>query len=266
MRAARIATVTLAALLAFPLVALAATCQKMAIPSYFYPGPLWQKASAAGATATAGTTGTTGKVGAAGAVEIVVVNPDSGVGARINRDYVTAVRRAQAAGIAVIGYVYTSYGRRPAAKVLEEIAAYIQWYGVDGVFLDEVNSSAARVPYYQQFADIVHTAGLLVVLNPGTYPDEALMAAGDIVMVFEASFDEYRTLQVPAWVTNHDPGKFWHVIYGASTATRMRSALRWAQQRNAGYVYVTNDVLDNPYDSLPGYFAREIDELEKSCS
>lgn len=248
MRAARILVVMGVVLLALPAVALATTCQSMAIPSYFYPGALWNKASKA-----------------AGTVEIMVMNPDSGVGAAINPDYVAAVRRAQAAGILVIGYVYTSYGRRPAADVLTEIATYLDWYGVNGIFLDEVNSSAARVPYYQQFADFVHATGSLMVLNPGVYPDEALMAAGDVVLVFEGSFDEYRTLQVPAWVWNHDPGKFWHVVYEASSATRMRSALRWSQQRNVGYVYVTNDVLDNPYDSLPSYFAREIDELEKTC-
>lgn len=242
-----VAPLALAMLVLGPTLALAAVCQTMAIPAYFYPGPLWNKAA-----------------GAAG-VEIMVMNPDSGVGSAVNPDYRQAVQSAQAAGVLVIGYVYTSYGKRSDADILAEITTYMDWYGVDGIFLDEVSSDAGLVPYYRPFADLVHRERSLMVLNPGTHPAEDYMQIADVVLTFEGGFEAYRALKVPAWVWNHDPSKFWHVVYGVSNGTRMKTALRWSQSRNAGHIYVTNDRLDNPYDTLPSYFALELAELNKTC-
>jgi Spherulation-specific family 4 len=244
-RAAR--SLTLVMLLLSPSAALAAVCQTMAIPAYFDPGALWTKA------------------GAAAGVEIKVMNPDSGVGRAFDPGYLGAVQASQAAGVLVIGYVYTSYGARSAADILTEIATYMAWYGVDGIFLDEVSSDARLVLYYRQFADAVHREQSLVVLNPGTYPAEDYMHIADVVLTFEGGFDAYRALRVPAWVWNHDPSKFWHLIYGVSSSSRMKTVLRWAQSNNVGYMYVTNDRLNNPWDTLPSYFAAELGELAKTC-
>ena len=46
------------------------------------------------------------------------MNPNSGPGYSPNPNYVTAVRDAQAAGIAVVGYVYTGYGTRSLTDTL----------------------------------------------------------------------------------------------------------------------------------------------------
>jgi hypothetical protein len=238
---------TLTSLLFTPTLTLASVCQTMAIPAYFDPGPLWQKA------------------GTATGVEIMVMNPDSGVGSVFNPDYLQAVQTSQASGVLVIGYVYTSYGTRSSADVLAEIATYMAWYGVDGIFLDEVSSDAELVPHYRQFTDAVRREQSLAVLNPGTYPAEEYMQIADVVLTFEGGFEAYRALKVPAWVWSYDPSRFWHVVYGVSSGTRMRSALRWSQSRNVGHMYVTNDRLDNPWDTLPSYFAQELGELSKTC-
>ena len=226
-----LAPLILGTMLVTPTLAHAAICQTMAIPAYFEPGSLWQKA------------------GSAAGVEIMVMNPDSRVGA-FNPEYVDTVQAAQAAGILVTGYVHTSYGVRPASDVLAEIATYMACYGVDGIFLDEVSSRAGLVPYYRPFADAVHREHSLLVLNPGTDPAEAYMKIADVVLTFEGSFDAYRALKVPSWVGRHDPSKFRHVVYGVSNGTRMKSVLGWSQSRNVGHMYVTNDRLDNPWDTL----------------
>lgn len=228
----------------------AAFCEKMVIPSYFYPGPLWNQAIAASLT-----------------VETMIMNPASGPGASSNSDYVAAVNNAQAAGIKVIGYVHTSYGSRDAAVVKSEIDSYKVWYGVSGIFLDEVASDAALLPYYQDLADYIRvTAGVLVMLNPGTIPAEGYMNVGDAVVVFEGTYNTYKTWIKPSWVNNYPASKFVHLVHAASGATAMRNAIKLAHQRNAGNVYVTNDVLPNPWDSLPTYWSAELNELKKSCS
>jgi hypothetical protein len=225
----------------------AGVCQTMAIPAYFDPSPLWEKA------------------GTAAGVEIMVMNPNSGVGSGFDQSYLETVQAAQRAGVLVIGYVYTSYGDRDPADVLTEIATYMDWYGVDGIFLDEVSSDARLVSHYRQFADTVHREQSLVVLNPGTHPAEDYMHIADVVLTFEGNYDAYRKLKVPAWVWNHDPGKFWHLVYGVSNSSRMKTVLRLSQSRNVGYMYVTNDRLNNPWDTLPSYFTQELAELANTC-
>lgn len=228
----------------------AASCQKMFIPAYFYPGPLWDQATAAAST-----------------VGTMVMNPASGPGASLNSDYVAAVNKAQAAGIKVIGYVHTSYGSRDAAVVKSEIDAYKAWYGVSGIFLDEVSSDAALIPYYQDLAAHIRaTPGTFVALNPGTIPDQGYMNVGDTVVVFEGNYDAYKTWSAPVWASQYPASKFVHLVYAASGTTRMKNAINWSRNRLAGNVYVTNDLLPNPWDTLPSYWSRELTQINKSCA
>ena len=68
---------------------------------------------------------------------VIVVNPHNGPGAEQDDRYRSAVRTAQRVGARVLGYVHTDYGARPAGEVAADIDRYAQWYGVDGIFLDE---------------------------------------------------------------------------------------------------------------------------------
>lgn len=227
----------------------AATCQKMFIPAYFYPGPLWTQATAGAPT-----------------VGFMIMNPASGPGTSQNLDYVTAVNNARAAGVQVIGYVHTSYGVRDTVVVKSEIDAYKAWYGVDGIFLDEVASDAALIPYYQDLANYIRaTSGVFVALNPGTIPAEGYMTVGDTVVVFEGTYSTYKTWSAPSWAFNYPASKFTHLVHAVSGSTAMRNAVKWSQQRRAGNVYVTNDVLPNPWDILPSYWSAELNEIKKYC-
>ncbi len=80
------------------------------------------------------------------------------------------------------------------------------------------------------------------------------------MLTFESPYDayigqspnpplNYRDLD---W-TPSDPKKIWHLIYGA-TQEQMLNAMDLSKQRGAGYVYVTDDVLANPWDSIPNGF------------
>ncbi|MDP2308505.1 MAG: spherulation-specific family 4 protein [Pseudomonadota bacterium] len=222
-------------------------CSQIAIPSYFYPGSLWDQA-----------------VSGAPKVGILIANPDSGPGGSVDPEYVSAVTKAKAAGVRVIGYVYTSYGNRSAAEVKADIEKYKSWYQVDGIFLDEVSDQAGLIPYYQDVADYVRAGqGSLVMLNPGVYPDEGYMNVGDIVVVFEDDYSVYLNATVPSWASNYPPSKFSHLVYAAPDGAALDRAASLAGQRNAGYIYVTSDILPNPWDELPSYWSSE---LALACS
>ncbi len=227
----------------------AVLCQKMFIPAYFYPGSLWTQA-----------------ISGAPVVDVMIMNPASGPGTSQNPDYVAAVNNARAAGIKVIGYVHTSYGARDINVVKGEVDLYKQWYGVDGIFLDEVSSSASYLPYYENVsAHIRATNGTYVALNPGTVPDQGYVALGNTTVIFEGSYNTYKTWSAPSWVFSYPASKFTHLVYATSSSKNMKSAITRSKNNNAGYVYVTNDVLPNPWDTLPGYWSTELSYINQGC-
>lgn len=227
------------------------TCQSMAIPAYFYPGAKWTQA-----------------IGGAPRVEIMVMNPYNGPGAAPDPNYAAAVSNAQAAGIFVVGYVYTSYGARNVNDVKADIDTYEAWYGVDGIFLDETASATNHVAFYREIDDHIRSyAGNFTVLNPGIYPDESYMGAGDVILAFEGTYSAYNSgsYAIPAWAHTYSPWRFWHAVYAASNQTRMNNAVNKSRTRNAAYVFITHDALPNPWDKLPSYWSAELNKLGELC-
>jgi hypothetical protein len=226
-----------------------AQSQRMAIPSYFAPGPLWTKLEAASP-----------------GVGLAIINPNSGPGDAVRADYVAQVKEAKAHGVTVLGYVHTSYGKRPLAEVQAEIEKFRQWYGVDGIFLDEVTNDDAHLPYYFQCHTLVQSGQpkAVVVINPGTPVTEGYMKTADIVLTFESDFAAYVKRDAdPAWVAHYPAKRFFHLIYGAADEAALRQAVALSKKRNAGWVYVTPGGLPNPWNTLPeaGYWQSELKEL-----
>jgi len=228
----------------------AATAQTMAVPAYFYPGSYWTQLDQA-------------RPG----VGVAVMNPDSGPGAAPDPNYVAAVRSAKAAGITVVGYVYTSYGSRSIAAVESDINNYYSWYpDLNGIFLDEASTNCADEPYYATLHSYVKSKGgaALTVLNPGTQTNQCYEPAADILLTFEGSDQQYvNSYSAPSWVAHYPASHFWHVIYGTPTVSAMATAVQLSKARNAGYVYVTSASLPNPYDILPSglYWSSELADI-----
>lgn len=98
------------------------------------------------------------------------------------------------------------------------------------------------------------------MVNPGTIPDEQYMSVSDYAMIFESDYQQYTTATFPAWTRNYDSGRLAHLVYAASS-NQWQNAMSLGKQRNAGLIYVTNDVLDNPWDTLPPYWSPEVAQL-----
>jgi Spherulation-specific family 4 len=217
-------------------------CQQALIPAYFYPGAEWTRA-----------------IESKPPPRLMILDVTrSGAGSSPDLNYQAAVGRARAAGITIAGYSDTDYTQRPAAAVESDVAHYKSWYGVTDIFLDGVSTGNGALAYYRRLSDYIHTAnpGSLVILNPGTYPDQSYMSMGDIVLAFEGDYREYVRLSVPRWVVDYPAGRFAYVIYGV-TGSQLRNAIGTARRSHAGYVYVTPDTGPNPYDSLPSYWTTE---------
>jgi hypothetical protein len=123
--------------------------------------------------------------------------------------------------------------------------------------LDEASNNTKDIPYYQSVYQYVKQRGGLVIINPGTITDEQYMSVCDIVMIAENTYANYVNMTFPSWVANYPSSRFAHLVHTASQAS-MTQAITLSKQRNAGYVYVTDDVEPNPWDTLPSYWGQEL--------
>jgi Spherulation-specific family 4 len=216
-------------------------CQRSFVPAFFPPQD-WA-GSAAGGRAPA----------------VLILNPASGPGPAPDADFRPAIRRATGAGTRVIGYIGTNYAQVPLAQAEEYVREYRAWYAVTGIFLDQTpTGGAGQIGYYRSLASFIRRVvpGATIWLNPGAYPDRAYMSVGNVVMAFEGPFASYEGLRIPAWARQYPAGRFAHTVY-ATPGQAVASAVRMSRQRNAGYLYLTDDVGSNPYAALPHYWSSE---------
>jgi hypothetical protein len=66
-----------------------------------------------------------------------------------------------------------------------------------------------------------------------------------------------------AWVHKYPPDRFWHIVYGMG-GNELPNALALAKQRNAGWVYFTEEA-GNPYATPPHYWSAEAAAIEQQA-
>ncbi len=225
--------------------------QHLAIPSYFNPDPAGCTTNCYWVQLDSG----------APTVGIAIINPNSGPGKTLDQNYVNTTRTAQAKGITVLGYVHTSYGRRNGSQVKGEIDKYYNWYGVDGIFFDEASNDCAKQSYYLNLYNYVKGKGgkAVDIINPGINTPECYITAADIIVNFEDNYTNYQMWAPSGWEFNYPASRFWQLVIGA-TDSQLSNAISLSKNRNAGWIYVTNDTLPNPWDTLPAnpYWSNEL--------
>ncbi|KAF1014363.1 MAG: hypothetical protein GAK29_04658 [Acinetobacter bereziniae] len=139
---------------------------------------------------------------------------------------------------------------------------------MSGIFLDDgLNACGPNnqyVNYYRVIYSYIKTkySGAFVVLNPGSGVAQCYASVADVLIVFESNVNAYETWQQPSWSQNQvNANQFWHLIYNVKTQQDMERILNLSKARNAGYVYVTDDDLPNPWDTLPQYWEAELNKI-----
>jgi hypothetical protein len=228
-----------------------AGCWQLVVPAYFYSSATWAQAADSKPPPS----------------NIILDISGLGAGNEPDEHFQAIVRQVRSRGIKVLGYISTVDGHRPTAQVEAEVRNYKAWYGVTDIFLDRVSGTEPEANYYRQLASYIHrfSAGSSVWLNPGQYPDQNYMSIGDVVMVFEGTYDQYLSLSVPGWADRYPASRFAHTIY-ATPGSDLSRILQLATSRRAGHVYVTDGTGSNPYDGLPDYWARENATASAGCA
>lgn len=192
---------------------------------------------------------------------IAVFNPNSGPGASADPTYVTATNDLKSAGIVVLGYVPTGYADRDPNEVKAEIDDYVAWYpAATGIFFDEQSNEPGFESYYSDLDAYVKSKSLtFTVGNPGTDTAESYLGALDMMLIYETDGLPSIT-SLGGWHDGYDKHNFGVIPYKvpALDATFVGEA-----KQHVGYIYLTDDDLPNPWDSLPPYFDALLGELEK---
>lgn len=233
-----------------PAVAAKAVKSKILVPAYFYPAGVglehWKQLMAAAAQADI----------------VAIANPASGPGQKVDIAYTSVIQQAQAAKVKVIGYVSTSYAKRPVADVKADVDKWLQLYPtIQGIFFDEQVSSADRVNYYLELKNHARSKipQAFIVTNPGVQCAEEYFSknVADTICVIESGkgLDKYVA---PRWAARYPADKFYGLAYGIKKPAEMRKSIKAATEQHLGYLFVTNDVLENPWDTLPPYWQEEV--------
>lgn len=198
-------------------------------------------------------------------IRLVILNVASGPGNRPQGDFRAAADLLHRAGVCVIGYVDTGYGRRDPEAVLAETSLYQDWYGVRGVCLDQVASGEEDLGYYARLAGRVRMLGAEVVFfNHGTHPASGYARHADLLGTFEGTWAAYQRLRIPRWARRWPSSKVYHVVHSVPAA-QLPAARQLAARHHAGAVYITERGGPNPYDGLPEMSENE-PEMKPTCA
>ena len=187
---------------------------------------------------------------------IIIANPNNGPGSSSDPNYASYIAKAQAAGIIVLGYAYTSIGTRATASVEADMNSYHTWYSVNGMFLDEMSTTSQS--YYQTLTAYAHANGMpLVIGNPGA--DAPANAGTDGITYFEqAGYPTVAFLSDPAHLAV--PKSTWSYMAGAVSfdSTTILSTLPYV-----GYLYMTDHAEPECYCTLPSYYDQLVVLLDR---
>jgi hypothetical protein len=225
---------------------------RLLVPAYFYPAGKgekeWERLLAA--------------PGEAGVVAIV--NPASGPGRQVDANYTKVLEQAKKSKVTLIGYVSTRYGKRKTEEVQADVDQWVRFYpGIQGIFFDEQASGTEQLEQLASLYEHVRKTHklTLVVTNPGTVCDEKYLIrpASDVACLYEGH-EHWDRFTPPAWTKDLKPDRIAALAYQVSAAD-MPKVLRQAHDRHLGWIYVTDDKRNNPWDQLPSYWEEEVKEL-----
>jgi hypothetical protein len=182
----------------------------------------------------------------------VVLNAADGPGTAPDAGFAAAAGALRSAGVRVLGYVDTDYGRRPARAVTGDYERHRDWYGTDGFFLDQVAPDQAGVRHYRRLTRAARSRGAgTVVLNPGLCPAPGYAAFADLLVTFEGGWEAYRAAPAaPPWTRTHPPETFCHLVHGVPRGLAGLAARTAALRRAAVHCAVPGRG-PNPWSALP---------------
>lgn len=190
---------------------------------------------------------------------IVILNPSNGPGMKYNPNYAGNVSKLKVADMTILGYVSTGWGARSADDIKDDIRNYKDWYGVDGIMLDEMVSRSGSEGHYSNITNYARSLQMKLVFgNVGTGISPTYIGTVDSIGTSEGH-------GVPpinwhkGWHLDYDKSNFFLVAYSQSYVDKKYVA---EISKYVGSIYITDDQLPDPYDEFPSYFDEFLSALD----
>jgi hypothetical protein len=203
---------------------------------------------------------------------VAIINPNNGPNnAPPNPDYQQGIKDLHQAGVKILGYVPTNYGKRELESVTADIEIYNKYFNVDGIFVDETANQRDKLKYYQQIYQYTkaRSARYQVIINPGTDIMESYLRqpVADVTVNFENYQKVWNDYHPPAYTKKYSAQNFAALVHTTADLKLMKNTLDRVEKNKFGYVYITNDSTDtanqNPWDTLPSYWQAQVDYIHQ---
>ena len=125
--------------------------------------------------------------------------------------------------------------RATAAAVEADAERYRDWYGVDGIFLDEVAHDEAELPYYAALSRAIRHGAPCWCSTPAWCPARGYFDLADVVVTFEGPFADYapRLARAARVAARRPASATAHLVYAASRDAGALAVRRPGAQRLA---------------------------------
>lgn len=194
---------------------------------------------------------------------IVCINPSNGAGSFKDDIFVNGINRLKSVGCIVIGYIYTSYGARNPGVIKDEITKYRSWYDLDGIMFDEMANRVGYEHYYRDLTTYAKSLGMKFVKgNPGTDVPPSFVNIMDNLAISEVSGYPSMSL-LSGWHASYDKRNWSYVAY---EITKIDLSVVMRSSQFVGLMYITNEMLPNPYSRIPPYFEELVSALDETRS
>ncbi len=191
----------------------------------------------------------------------------AGPGTRQDPLYAQALARVRENGVPLLGRLDAAYGTRPYGALIADASRYLDWYQVDGFYLDRAPTARAEAAECRRAvatlrAMLPHDGP--VVLAPGAHPYPGYAEFADQLVVFAGPWTRYRWSEAPQWAAAYAPSHFVHLVHGLP-ATHLDQALRIARWQGAGTVCVTDRTDRDGADPWAGLASYWHEAVQKVC-
>jgi hypothetical protein len=167
------------------------------------------------------------------------------------------ITKEQSAGITPLGYVNTGYTAVSISEVETQIAEYANWYGIHGVFLDEMWNVPGQESYYSTITSYAHSIGVSIVVgNPGTSVSSGYINTVDNIGLYENSGLPSIGL-IQAYNSGYPASTFSFITYNDGPLPSQDYFNTMSQY--VSWISVTD--YSQAYVFLPSYIGQELAEL-----
>src|SRR5206468_2271351 len=153
---------------------------------------------------------------------------------------------------------YASHGM---SDLDAQISRYKNWYSVNGIFFDEMANNQGNENYYSTLNTYVKSLGMTYTMgNPGTTTLKSYVGTLDSIIIYESAGTP--SLSYPAFATfypSYSKSNFGFLAYSVPS---LDTSFETSTSTYVQWMYITNDGLSNPWDTLPSYFMNEVAALD----